>query len=180
MTFFGNEEQDKRADVTRRCAGRSIAVFATNGGAGGILKIIFTLRKMSKIRGNSRFKALHEFIYFIFLQHVDCIQKFFIIKRKFTRRPFRKLPCLFPTPPHGSECEYSKNPSDTGERRTKKKSVRIPPRAANGKGSVAAVIAQGGILFLNAAARLRYFVSTPPSVNRSISTSASSPVCASI
>ena len=29
VTFFGEEEQDKRADVTRRSAGRSLAVFAT-------------------------------------------------------------------------------------------------------------------------------------------------------
>ena len=28
MTFFGEEEQDKRADVTRYHAGRSLAVFA--------------------------------------------------------------------------------------------------------------------------------------------------------
>ncbi len=30
VTFFGNEEQDKRSDVTRNYAGRSTAVFATN------------------------------------------------------------------------------------------------------------------------------------------------------
>ena len=29
VTFFGEEEQDKRADVTRYHAGRSLAVFAT-------------------------------------------------------------------------------------------------------------------------------------------------------
>ena len=29
VTFFGEEEQDKRADVARRSAGRSKAVFAT-------------------------------------------------------------------------------------------------------------------------------------------------------
>ena len=28
VTFFGEEEQDKRADVTRRSAGRSLAVIA--------------------------------------------------------------------------------------------------------------------------------------------------------
>ncbi len=32
MTFFGEEEQDKRADVTRYHAGRSTAVFATTSG----------------------------------------------------------------------------------------------------------------------------------------------------
>ena len=29
VTFFGEEEQDKRADVTRYHAGRSLAIFAT-------------------------------------------------------------------------------------------------------------------------------------------------------
>ena len=123
VTFFGNEEQDRRADVTRHYAGRSKAVFATNGGAGGILKIIFTLRKMSKFRGNSRFKALHEFIYFIFLQHVDCIRKFFIIKRKFTRRPFRKLPCLFPTPPHTGQSVNTRKIPPTQENVGRRKRV---------------------------------------------------------
>ena len=29
VAFFGDEEQEKRADVTRCCAGRSLAIFAT-------------------------------------------------------------------------------------------------------------------------------------------------------
>ena len=32
VTFFGEEEQDKRADVTRYHAGRSLAVFAPTSG----------------------------------------------------------------------------------------------------------------------------------------------------
>ena len=30
VTFFGSKEQEKRADVTRHYAGRSLAVFATS------------------------------------------------------------------------------------------------------------------------------------------------------
>ena len=35
VTFFGEEEQDKQADVTRRSAGRSLAVFATTSSTDG-------------------------------------------------------------------------------------------------------------------------------------------------
>ena len=35
VPFFGEEEQDKRADVTRYHAGRSLAVFATTSSTDG-------------------------------------------------------------------------------------------------------------------------------------------------
>ena len=47
MTFFGEEEQDKRADVPRYHAGRSLAVFATTR---GVIRTDSTEKKKRTVR----------------------------------------------------------------------------------------------------------------------------------